>query len=95
MYWISLRHTLIWIVLTVPAQMLLGLATALLLNQDFPWRSLARALVIIPWALSSVVIALMWVWIYDSNFEVLNDLLLRIGLIKSSIPRLADPDTAP
>lgn len=93
-FWISLRHTLIWIVLTVPAQMLLGLATALLLNQDFPWRGLARALVIIPWALPSVVIALMWVWIYDSNFGVLNDLLLRIGLIKSSIPWLADPDTA-
>jgi len=54
-FWISLRHTVLWIVITVPAQMLLGLATALLLNQEFPWRGLARALVIIPWALPSVV----------------------------------------
>lgn len=93
-FWISLRQTILWIALTVPAQLLLGLATALLLNQEFPWRSLARALVIIPWALPSVVIALMWVWIYDANFGVLNDFMLRLGLITRSIPWLADPDTA-
>ncbi|SDJ24247.1 carbohydrate ABC transporter permease [Aliiruegeria lutimaris] len=93
-FWISLRHTLIWIGVTVPAQLLLGLVTALLLNQNFPWRPLARALIIIPWALPSVVIALMWAWIYDSNYGVMNDFLLRLGIIQSSIPWLADPDTA-
>lgn len=93
-FWISLRHTVIWIAITVPAQALLGLATALLLNQSFPWRPLARALIIIPWALPSVVIALMWAWIYDSNYGILNDLLLRIGLLETSIPWLANPDTA-
>ncbi|QHQ34304.1 carbohydrate ABC transporter permease [Algicella marina] len=93
-FWISLRHTVLWIAITVPAQMLLGLATALLLNQEFPWRGLARALVIIPWALPSVVIALMWVWIYDANYGVLNEFLLRMDLISTSIPWLANPDTA-
>jgi multiple sugar transport system permease protein len=93
-FWISLRHTLIWIFLTVPSQLLLGLAAALLLNQEFPWRGLARALIIVPWALPSVVISLMWVWIYDSNYGVLNDFLLRLGLIATSIPWLADPATA-
>ena len=93
-FWISLRHTVIWIAITVPAQAALGLATALLLNQSFPWRPLARALIIIPWALPSVVIALMWAWIYDSNYGILNDLLLRIGLLETSIPWLANPDTA-
>ncbi|WP_421981212.1 carbohydrate ABC transporter permease [Roseibium sp.] len=93
-FWISFRHTVIWICLTIPAQLLLGLATALLLNQRFPWRPLARALIIIPWALPSVVIALMWVWIYDANYGVLNEFLLRMNILKSSIPWLADPDTA-
>ena len=93
-FWISLRHTVIWIALTVPAQLLLGLATALLLNQTFPWRPLARALIIIPWALPSVVISLMWVWIYDANYGILNEFLLRLGLLKTSIPWLADPNTA-
>ena len=93
-FWISLRHTILWIAITVPAQALLGLATALLLKQKFPWRPLARALIIIPWALPSVVIALMWVWIYDSNYGILNDLLLRVGILETSIPWLANPDTA-
>ena len=93
-FWISLGHTLLWIGITVPAQLLLGLVTALLLNQRFFWRPLARALIIIPWALPSVVIALMWVWIYDSNYGILNDLLLRLDIVQSAIPWLADPDTA-
>ena len=93
-FWISLRHTVLWIAITVPAQALLGLATALLLNQQFPWRPVARALIIIPWALPSVVIALMWASIYDSNYGILNDLLLRIGILETSIPWLANPDTA-
>jgi multiple sugar transport system permease protein len=93
-FWISLGHTAIWIGLTVPLQMLLGLVTALILNQEFPWRGLARALVIIPWALPSVVIALMWAWVYDANFGVLNEFLLRLHVISTSIPWLANPDTA-
>lgn len=93
-FWISLRHTLLWIGITVPAQLILGLITALLLNQKFFWRPLARALIIIPWALPSVVIALMWVWIYDSNYGILNELLLRLDIIKTAVPWLADPDTA-
>lgn len=93
-FWISLRHTIIWIGITIPAQVLLGLATALLLNQEFRWRALARALIIIPWALPSVVIALMWVWIYDSNYGVLNDFMLRLGLVEQAVPWLADPDLA-
>ena len=93
-FWISFRHTIAWIGITVPAQLLLGLCTALLLNQKFFWRPVARALIIIPWALPSVVIALMWVWIYDSNYGILNDLLLRAHILKTAIPWLADPDTA-
>ncbi len=93
-FWISFRHTVIWMGATIPAQLLLGLVTALLLNQDFPWRPAARALIIIPWALPSVVIALMWAWIYDSNYGVANEFLLRLGIIRQAVPWLADPDTA-
>lgn len=93
-FWITLKHTAIWIGLTVPLQMGLGLIAALILNRQFPWRGLARALVIIPWALPSVVIALMWRWIYDANTGVLNEILLRLSLIQSAIPWLADPDKA-
>ncbi|MGO4339659.1 carbohydrate ABC transporter permease [Labrys sp. KB_33_2] len=93
-FWTALWHTVVWIGLTVPLQMGLGLMTALLLNRDFPWRGLARAMIIIPWALPSVVIALMWRWIYDPNTGVLNDMLLSVHLIQSAVPWLADPNVA-
>lgn len=92
--WSSLGRTLWWIGLTVPLQLLLGLAAALLLNQRFWWRSVARSLILIPWALPSVVIALMWSWMYQPQVGLLNDLLLRVGLVNEAVPWLAQPGTA-
>ncbi len=93
-FWAAFWNTCLWIGLTVPLQMGLGLITALLLNKEFPWRGLARALVIIPWALPSVVIALMWRWIYDPNTGVLNDILLHLSAVSHAVPWLADPNIA-
>lgn len=93
-FWAALWNTLLWIGLTVPLQMGLGLLTALLLNREFPWRGLARALIIIPWALPSVVIALMWRWIYDPNTGVLNDILIYLSVVQQAVPWLADPKVA-
>ena len=92
--WSSLGRTLLWIGLTVPLQLALGLAAALLLNQRFWWRGLARSLILIPWALPSVVIALMWSWMYQPQVGLLNDLLLRVGLVNEAVPWLAQPGTA-
>jgi multiple sugar transport system permease protein len=92
--WSSLGRTLIWIGLTVPLQLVLGLVTALLLNQQFRWRGLARSLILIPWALPSVVIALMWSWMYQPQVGLFNDLLLRLGLVHQAVPWLAQPGTA-
>ena len=92
--WSSLGRTVLWIGITVPLQLLLGLATALLLNQRFAWRGIARGLILIPWALPSVIIALMWSWIYHPQVGLLNDLMLRLGLLHTAMPWLASPDTA-
>lgn len=93
-FWASLGRTAIWIGVTVPLQLVLGFVTALLLNQQFRWRALARSLILIPWALPSVVIGLMWSWIYHPQVGLLNDLLLRVGVLNTAIPWLASPDTA-
>ena len=90
-FWISLWHSAIWVGGIVFLQLMLGLATALLLNQSFWWRGLARALVIIPWALPSVIIGLMWTWIFDFNTGVLNDMLIRIGILDQPFAWLASP----
>ncbi len=93
-FWISLWHSAIWVGVIVALQLLVGLAAALLLNQSFWWRGLARALVVLPWALPSVIIGLMWTWIYDFNLGVLNDVLLRSGVISAPVAWLANPATA-
>lgn len=93
-FWASLGRTALWIGITVPLQLLLGFVTALLLNQEFRWRTLARSLILIPWALPSVVIGLMWSWIYHPQVGLLNDLLMRVGILNTAVPWLANPDTA-
>jgi multiple sugar transport system permease protein len=93
-FWISLWHSAIWIVGVVGLQFLLGLGAALLLNQSFWWRGAARALVVIPWALPSVIIGLMWTWMYDFNVGVLNDILVRSGILDAPVAWLARPDLA-
>ena len=93
-FWISLSHSAVWVGGIVSIQLLIGLGAALLLNQSFWWRGVARALVIIPWALPSVIIGLMWTWIYDFNVGVLNDILLRLGVISSPQAWLAQPFTS-
>ncbi|CUA89595.1 carbohydrate ABC transporter membrane protein 1, CUT1 family (TC 3.A.1.1.-) [Chelatococcus sambhunathii] len=93
-FWISLGHSFLWIALVVGFQFLLGLGAALLLNESFWWRGIARSLIIVPWALPSVIIGLMWTWMYDFNVGVINDGLLRLGLISEPVAWLAHPDTA-
>ena len=93
-FWISLKHTVIWVVGTVSLQLILGFITALLLNRDFWWRGIARSLILIPWVTPSVITALMWRWMYDGNNGVINDLLVRIGILKDYFPWLANNTTA-
>jgi len=93
-FWISFRHTAVWIVGAVSLQLLLGFAAALLLNRDFLWQGLARSLILVPWVTPSVITSLMWRWMYDGNRGVINDLLVRLGLLKAYFPWLANGSTA-
>ena len=93
-FWASLARSLVWIVGGVSLQFSLGFAAALLLNRRFAWRGLARALIVIPWALPSVIIGLIWTWMLDFNLGVINTLLVRLDLFAHPIAWLAQPDTA-
>jgi len=93
-FWESLWHSLVWVVCAVSLQFALGLITALLLNRSFAWRGLARTLVVVPWALPSVIIGLIWTWMLDFNLGVLNQIGVRLGVLSTSVPWLAQPSTA-
>jgi trehalose/maltose transport system permease protein len=62
------------------------------LQARFPGRGLVRAAVLVPWAVPTIVAAQMWGWIYHDQFGLLNDLLLRLGLIGQPLAWTADPD---
>ena len=91
---LSLVKTAQWVFFSVALQLLLGLGVALVLNQKFPLRALARGMVLIPWVLPGVVSALLWSWIMDGTYGLVNDVLMRLHLINENIPWLANPRTA-
>lgn len=94
LFWKALTKTLLWVGFGVGFQFLLGFILALLLNQKFRGRGIVRAISLIPWCTPGVLIGLMWRWIYDGNYGVLNDILLKLHLIEDKIPFLAQKATA-
>lgn len=93
-FWIALRNSLVWVGGAVSLQLLFGFLGALLLNQNFAGRYLVRGLLLIPWATPSVLVALMWMWMLDGNYGVINDILRSVGLIDRYVPWVAQPTTA-
>lgn len=94
LFWGALWHTLVWVIAGVGFQFLFGFILALLLNQKFKGRGVVRAVSMVPWVTPGVLIGLMWRWIYDGNFGVLNDLLMRAHLLEDKIPFLSQVSTA-
>lgn len=71
-------------------QLLFGLMLALLMRRRFRGRGIYQAFVFFPWAMSGFLIGLIWRWMFNAQFGVINDLLLKTGLIDVPIPFLAD-----
>jgi multiple sugar transport system permease protein len=90
----ALGVTALFTVLTVGAEMLLGLGVGLLLDMDLWGRRLLRGLLIVPWALPTVVNAMAWRVIYNPDFGALDALLLQLGLIDEYRSWLGDTSTA-
>jgi trehalose/maltose transport system permease protein len=93
-WWGAVWNTLKFTLLSVSIETVLGLIVALVLNAHFPGRGLVRAAILIPWAIPTIVSAKMWAWMLNDQFGILNDLLLRLGLISQKIAWTASPDTA-
>lgn len=74
---------------TVLIKLVLGTLIALMLKEEFIGRSIARALIIVPWATPFVVVGLMWKWMLHSKVGVINFFLERLGIIQDYIPFLS------
>ena len=93
-FWRSAQVTLTFAIGFVIFSTVIGLAMAMLLNQRFIGRGLARALLIIPWATPWLVIGILWKWFADGSVGGLNAVLLALGIISDYQPFLSDPNTA-
>ncbi|MGE0726260.1 MAG: carbohydrate ABC transporter permease, partial [Alphaproteobacteria bacterium] len=94
LWWRSVRNTLLFAVVSVFFETVIGVAIALVLDASVRGRGLMRAAVLVPWAIPTVVSAKIWSWLLHDQFGMVNDLLLRLGLIAEPVAWLADPDLA-
>jgi multiple sugar transport system permease protein len=74
-FWNALKNTAYFTAVSVSLEVLIGLSVALLLNRPSRFKGFVRAVVLIPWAIPTVVSARMWEWIFNSDFGVLNYML--------------------
>jgi multiple sugar transport system permease protein len=88
-----LSNTAVWVFGSIIPQFLLGFAIALWLRKKFRFRGLYQALIFFPWAISGFLIAIIFRWMFNAEFGVFNDLLLRANIISDPIPWLAVPET--
>jgi multiple sugar transport system permease protein len=84
-------NTLIFTAGSVPCEFLLGLCFALIINLPFRGRPLSRLSILVPWALPTAVMAMAWQWMFNNPFGVINDFLVRIGLLREPLDWLSTP----
>lgn len=87
-----LKNTIIWTVLVVVLSTVLGFILALLLNNKFKGRKIARAIVVFPWATTLVIQASAWKFIINTDYGALNTLLKSLGIIQSNVNWTPTPE---
>lgn len=89
---IVLKNTVVWTIAVVGISTLLGFILALLLNNNFRGRKIARAIVVFPWATTLVIQASAWKFIIDTDYGTLNTLLMKLGIIESAVNWTPTPE---
>jgi ABC-type sugar transport system permease subunit len=94
LFWLSLQHTVIWVIIGTIAPIAIGMLLALLLWRRPKGFTLFRTFFFMPQVLSTVVIGIIWNWIYNPIFGILNEALDAVGLEDISRGWIGDPDVA-
>ena len=88
--WTTIKFTLI----TVSFEFVLGLGIALVVNSGFKGRGVMRAVMLVPWAIPTVICAQMWKWMYDDIYGVINDAGTRLHILDHHVAFISQPSTA-
>lgn len=92
-FYSTLTITLRWVISEVGLQALFGVLIALLMNQKFKGRGAVRSIVFVPWAVSGVLTTMLWTLLFNQHVGVINDILIRLGILKEGVAWLSNPDT--
>ena len=90
----ALVRTVEWTVGVVGGTILISMPVALVLHRDFYGRGLARTIIMLPWAISLAMAAIVWLWAFNADYGMINVTLRELGLMQGSIPWLAEARTA-
>ncbi|MHB2165406.1 carbohydrate ABC transporter permease [Alsobacter sp. R-9] len=93
-FWLSVFNTLVYTIVASIVKFVVGLYLALLLNQHLPFKAIIRSIVLIPFVVPTVLSAIAFWWIYDSQFSIISWSLRQMGLIDHNINFLGDPNNA-
>jgi len=89
-----LLRTLYWTFFVVVGTLAISIPIALILNEDFYGKGIARTIIMLPWAISLAMTAVIWKWLLNPDYGMLNHLLLNLGLVTENVGWLADANTA-
>ncbi|SEC61226.1 sugar ABC transporter permease [Paenibacillus sp. GP183] len=93
-FWASLWNTVYFTFFSVLLELILGFAIAILINRSFRGRGIVRAAVLVPWAIPTVVSALMWKFMFNDQLGVINDIFVKAGILNHYIAWLGSKETA-
>jgi multiple sugar transport system permease protein len=93
-FWLAIRNTLIVGVIATAAKITLSVALAFLMLGAFPGRGILRALFVLPWTVPIALSTIGWKWMFNSQFSVINWMLLKVGIIDQNIQWLGTPIAA-
>lgn len=90
----ALRNTVVWTTLSVAGEYVLGLVSAIALNQQIRGRTLFRGIIIIPWVVPIVIAGMTWTWMLTPDYGILNIWMVKLGIIDKPRYWLGELDTA-
>lgn len=94
LFYKSLWNSTKWVVASLFFQVIFGLTLAICLNKPFKGRGLYQAIVLAPWAVSGFLIGLIWKWMFNGQYGLINDILMKTHIISSPISFLSQESTA-
>ncbi len=93
-FWLYVRHDMVWTFGSVIGEYIVGITTAVLLDQQIAGRAFFRGIIIVPWLVPIAVASVVWTWILDPSYGIFDYLMRQLGLMHGAVDWLGTPSLA-